>query len=82
MQEVTTDNGMSREEHYLAGYVVALISEFASKYGIRPRQAYAYLKHFKGLEHLYRHYDVLHTLSFDDSVETVYQVCKHHGGML
>ena len=73
---------MSREEHYKAGYVVSLISEFATKYGIMPRQAYAYLKRFKGLEHLYAHYNVLHTFSFADSVEAVYEVCKYNGGKL
>ena len=73
---------MSREEHNMVGYVVALISEFAAKYQITPRQAYAYLKRFKGLEHFYRHYGVLHTQSFNDSVEVMYKVCKSNGGEL
>lgn len=73
---------MSREEHYIVGYLVALISEFASKYNIMPRQAYAYLKRFKGLDHFYKHYGVLHTQSFDDSVEVMYEVCKANGGKL
>lgn len=73
---------MSREEHNTIGYVVALVSEFAAKYGILPRQAYAYLKRFKGLDHLYQHYNVLHTFSFEDTVDTVAQVCRHNGGKL
>ena len=53
----------------MLGFVVALISEFAHHFGIRPRQAYAYLKRYKGMEHLHDHYGVLHTQSFPDAVE-------------
>lgn len=73
---------MSREEHNTVGYVVALINEFADRYGIMPRQAYAYLNRFKGLDHLYNHYNVLHTYSFEDTVDAVSEVCRHNGGKL
>lgn len=73
---------MSREDKNIIGYTVALISEFANHYGIHQRQAYAYLKRFKGLEHLRQHYNVLHTLSFSDTVEALTQVCAHNGGGL
>ena len=53
---------MSREEHNKAGYVIYLISEFAQKFGIHPNQAYQYIKRHKGLEYLYKHYNVLHTV--------------------
>ena len=42
---------MAREERNIIGYTVGLISEFAKQYSIHPRQAYAYLKCFKGMEH-------------------------------
>ena len=73
---------MGREERNIIGYTVALISEFAHRFGIRPRQAYAYLKRFKGLEHLQRHYGILHTLSFPDTVDVLAQVCQNNGGGL
>ena len=73
---------MSREDRNRIGYTVALISEFAARYGIRPRQAYNYLKHFKGLEHLDEHYGFLHTQSFQDGVDIMTQVCASHGGEL
>lgn len=73
---------MSREDKNIIGYTVALISEFANHYGVRPRQAYAYLKRYKGLEHLQRHYGILHTLSFSDTVEALAQVCANNGGGL
>ena len=73
---------MAREERNIIGYTVALISEFAMRFGIRPRQAYAYLKRYKGMEHLHQHYAILHTQSFPDTVEALAQVCQHNGGQL
>ncbi|MBR5694609.1 MAG: DUF3791 domain-containing protein [Paludibacteraceae bacterium] len=73
---------MSREDHNIVGYVVALVSEFATRNRIRPQQAYGYLKRFKGLDYLYQHYNVVHTFSFEDSVEAITEVCKHNGGKL
>ena len=61
---------------------MALITEFAQHYGVHPRQAYAYLKRFKGMEHLREHYGVLHTQSFPDSVDVLTQVCLNNGGQL
>ena len=72
----------SRETHNIVGYAVCLVSEFADKYHIRPSQAYAYLKRFKGLDHFFKNYNVLHTFSFEDSVESLGEVCKHNGGKL
>ena len=71
---------MPREDHNKAGYVVALVSEFATKYRILPRQAYAYMKRFKGLDYFY--YDILHTFSFEDTIQSVAEVCRHNGGKI
>ena len=73
---------MSREDKNIIGYTVALITEFALHFDIRPRQAYAYLKRYRGLEHLQLHYGVLHTQSFPDTVEALAQVCANNGGGL
>lgn len=73
---------MSREDKNTIGYMVGLISEFAQHFGIHPRQAYAYLKRFKGMEHLNQHFNVLHTQSFDDTVDVMIQVCANNGGGL
>ena len=73
---------MAREERNRIGYTVGLISEFAQHYGIHPRQAYAYLKRFKGMAHLHEHYGVLHTQSFPDTISVLSQVCQNNGGQL
>jgi hypothetical protein len=73
---------MAREDRNMIGYTVALVSEFANHFAIRPRQAYAYMKRFKGLQHLHEHYAVLHTQSFPDTIEVLAQVCANNGGGL
>lgn len=79
---MTKEKNMVREERNIIGYTVALVSEFALHFSIRPRQAYAYLKRYKGMEHLQRHYGVLHTQSFPDTVDVLAQVCQNNGGGL
>lgn len=61
---------------------MGLISEFARRFGMLPKQAYAYLKRFKGLEHYLQNYGVLHTQSFEDTVDVLAQVCANNGGRL
>ena len=73
---------MARKDRNMIGFTVALISEFASRFGIHPRQAYAYLKRYGGMDHLHSHYAVLHTQSFPDTVEALAQVCINNGGAL
>lgn len=73
---------MAREERNIIGYTIALVSEFANRFGVEPRQAYAYMKRYKGMEHLQRHYGILHTQSFPDAVEALAQVCALNGGGL
>lgn len=73
---------MSREENNRLKYTIALIAEFASRFGIGERQAYNYLARFKGLAHLSSYYDVIHTQSFDDAVDVMVKVCGYNGGGL
>jgi hypothetical protein len=82
MQSFSKRKNMAREERNRIGYMVGLGSEFALRFGVRPRQAYAYLKRYKGLEHLQHHYGVLHTQSFPDTVDVLAQVCQNNGGGL
>lgn len=73
---------MSREESNRLRFTIALISEFANRFGIGDKQAFNYLSRFKGLSHLASYYDVIHTQSFDDAVDVMVQVCGHNGGGL
>lgn len=73
---------MSREKYNILQYSVALIAEFALRFGISQRQALNYLVRFKGIKHLEEFYNVLHTFSFEDSVESLAKVCRNNGGWL
>ena len=73
---------MSREETNKLKYTIALIAEFADRFGIGEKQAYNYLSRFKGLAHLFTFYNVIHTQSFDDAVDMMIQVCADNGGGL
>ena len=40
------------------------------------------MKRFKGLVFLQKHYEVMHTQSFEDSIEALSMVCRRNGGQL
>lgn len=73
---------MSREETNRIKYIIALIAEFAAKFSIGEKQAFNYLKRFKGMEYLSEFYDVLHTLSFEETVSSLATICNRNGGKL
>lgn len=73
---------MSRENYNFLQYSVALVSEFALRFSISQRQALNYLVRFKGIEYLEEFYNVLHTFSFEDSVDSIAKVCRNNGGKL
>ena len=59
-----------------------LIAEFAKKFNLGQRQAYNYLKRFKGIDYLMSFYDVLHTQSFEDAIHDISIICQRNGGAL
>lgn len=73
---------MSREEQNRIAFTIALVTEFAEAYSIKQKQAFNYLKRFKGMEFLQKHYDTLHTQSFEDVIESLAMVCHRNGGQL
>lgn len=73
---------MTREETYQVKYTIALVAEFAKKFNLGKRQAFNYLKRFKGLVYLKEFYDVLHTLSFEEAIHDISIICQRNGGKL
>lgn len=63
-------------------YIVAIISDFAERFGLTTPQAYRYLALYKGIDFLDEFYDVEHTLSFDDVISDVALLCRNNGGAL
>lgn len=73
---------MSRKEQNTLEFLVALVTEFATHLGISQDVAYNYIREYRGLEYYFKHYNILHTLSFEDNVEDLLQVCANNGGQL
>lgn len=63
-------------------FIIALINEFASAFKLTEHQAYLYLKNHEAIQFIEKHYGIMHTLDFKDSVEGVASFCKRKGGAL
>lgn len=55
----------------IAEYIVTLIAAFASHY--QMTEAYRYLSKHGAIKVAYDFYDVVHTQSFDDMVQSMFQ---------
>ncbi|CCZ13487.1 uncharacterized protein BN465_00192 [Prevotella sp. CAG:1092] len=63
-------------------YIIMLIKLFARHFGLSFQQAYRYVSIHQGIEYAEQHYNVLHTLSFEDQVEGLATYCHKKGGTL
>lgn len=63
-------------------YIIMLIKLFARHFGLSFQQAYRYVSIHQGIEYAEQHYNVLHTLSFEDQVEGLATYCHKRGGAL
>lgn len=63
-------------------YIIMLIKLFARHFGLNFQQAYRYVSIHQGIEYAEQHYNVLHTLSFEDQVEGLATYCHKKGGAL
>ena len=63
-------------------YIIALVNEFAKRFYLYDRQAYNYIKHHKGVDFIEKNYGIIHTLDFNEAVESVAAYCRRSGGKL
>lgn len=63
-------------------YIVAVVSEFASRFNLTDRQAYRYINFYKGISFIEENYGIIHTLDFDEAVNSVAMFCRRSGGEL
>ena len=73
---------MSELNRNKAGFLVALIDEFGKRFGLSNREAYRYINQYRGVQMFFEHYDILHTLPFNDMVDGMAAFCGRHGGKL
>lgn len=75
-------NEMKYDIRDIFEYIIALVSEFAKKYGLSDRQAYNYIRVHKGVAFIEQNYGIMHTLAFDEAVDSVATYCRRSGGKL
>ena len=63
-------------------YYVLCVGAFAEQKKISPAEAFNYLNAYKGIDFLIDCYDAEHTLSLNDAVEDLGQVCRNNGGSI
>ena len=73
---------MSKEQSNIIEYLTCVIGAFARQFSLTNANAYRYLRQYKGLDFLIRHYTVEHTQSIEDAVEDITLICNRHGGAL
>jgi len=62
--------------------MVYLTAAFARYYSLSEESAYRYLQKYGGIRLAEEYYDVMHTQSFHDMVESVASYCRRKGGDL
>ena len=63
-------------------YTIALVNEFAKKHSLTEEQAYRYIRNHKGLKFIENNYGIMHTLDFNEVVESLSLFCRKDGGSL
>lgn len=70
------------EQRKQINYAVACVGEFAKRHNLALPDAFRFLFRHKGIEFLKEHYEVEHTLSFDDVLDDMTAICNRNGGVL
>ena len=73
---------MSKEIQNRVTYMICCVSAFAGHFGLSFKQAFSYLKRFKGISFLDECYEAEHQLSISDAVSDLSIICHRNGGAL
>ncbi len=63
-------------------YIIALVNEFAKKHSLTEYQAYRYIRNHNGLKFIEDNYGIIHTLDFNEVIESLSMYCRKDGGQL
>ena len=63
-------------------YIIALIAEFARRYGITDAEAALYMNRYHATALCDKHYGIMHTLSFAENIDNIAEYCRRQGGEL
>ena len=63
-------------------YLILRVSEFAARSNVSEVQAYRYLSQYGVLALCDKHYNIRHTFSVEDNMQTLQSYCQRKGGTL
>lgn len=63
-------------------YLVLLVAEFARLNKLSEVQSYRYLQQYGALTLCEKHYNIMHTLSVEENLQTLREYCQRKGGSL
>ncbi len=63
-------------------YMVACVSSFAQKQRLSKKDAFCYLYKNNAIAFLKEHYEIEHTLSIEETVEDMTEICRQNGGKI
>ena len=69
-----------REKKNQIDYMVMIVRDYGDTHNLTPRQAHNYLRRHKAMDYLDEFYDVEHTLSPADTLESLDIISKQNGG--
>ena len=70
----------TREKKNQIDYTVMIVRDYGDTHNLTPRQAHNYLRRHKAMDYLDEFYDVEHTLSPADTLESLDIISKQNGG--
>ena len=73
---------MSKQVMDRIEYLVLLVAEFAARCRVSEAMAYRYLNQYGALALCDKHYNVMHTLSVEENIQTLREYCQRRGGNL
>lgn len=73
---------MSEKKEYQIQYINLCINKFAKRYGMMPQTAFKYLAMYNGIDFLAKHYEAEHILPLEDTIASLYAICRRNGGSL
>ncbi len=68
--------------HEKSDYTVTCVSEFAARHGMTQKEAFRFLYKYGAIAFVQEHYEIEHTLSYDDVMDDMLTICQQNGGTL
>lgn len=76
---ITVEHSIIRDK---AEYLFSIIYHFAERNKLTVQQAYRYIKRYGGVQLVDEHYDIMHTLSFNDALDSLTSFLRRQGGAI